>query len=105
MANTICPSCKQAFDPDEGSYTEDGLICGDCQDQRVLDGNHEMAPGGGEQVEGSFLGGLAAGFFGGCIGYLLVSMLAKGEQTKKGAKFGFFAGLAFSFLARALAEL
>jgi hypothetical protein len=101
---SLCPTCKQPFDPDEGSYTEDGLICGDCQDQRVLDGG-EGAPEGGEYVQGSFGGGFAAGFFGGCIGYLLVNMLAKGEQTKKGARIGFFSGIAVGFLMRALAEL
>ncbi len=104
MANSICPGCKQPFDPDEGSYTEEGLICGDCQDQRVLDGTDEMSSAG-DVVEGSFAGGFAAGFFGGCIGWLLVNLLAKGVETKKGARIGFFSGIAVGFVIRALSAL
>ena len=101
MANTICPSCKQAFDPDEGSYTEDGLICGDCQDQRVLDGTHEMS----EVVEGTFLGGFLAGFFGGCIGLIIVRAVAKGEKTKQGALVGFASGAVLGIVMNLLSSL
>jgi hypothetical protein len=57
-------------------------------------------PGGA--VTGSFGLGFAAGFFGGCIGYLLVRALAKGEETKKGARIGFIAAIAVSAVIRVL---
>ena len=41
------------------------------------------------ETPGSFPLGFLAGFFGGCIGYLLVRALAKGPATKKGAWIGF----------------
>lgn len=40
-------------------------------------------------VEGSLALGFLAGLFGGCIGALLVLVLAKGAQTKRGAGIGF----------------
>jgi hypothetical protein len=40
-------------------------------------------------VVGSFGLGFLAGFFGGCIGLILVYAIAKGPQTKKGAGVGF----------------
>lgn len=43
-----------------------------------------MAP-----VQGSFGLGFLAGFFGGCIGLILVHAMAKGADTKKGAGVGF----------------
>ncbi len=46
------------------------------------------------QVEGSLPLGLLAGFFGGCIGLVLVLVIAKGPATKKGAWIGF--GVAFA---------
>jgi hypothetical protein len=39
--------------------------------------------------EGNLGAGLAAGFFCGCIGLILVLVIAKGPQTKKGAWIGF----------------
>ena len=36
--------------------------------------------------------GIVAGFFGGCIGLILVLIIAKGPQTKKGAWIGFAIG-------------
>jgi hypothetical protein len=39
-------------------------------------------------VQGNFALGFLAGFFGGCIGLVLVHMIAKGAETKKGAGFG-----------------
>lgn len=41
------------------------------------------------QVQGSTGLGFCAGFFGGCIGLILVLALAKGPDTKKGAWIGF----------------
>ncbi len=40
-------------------------------------------------VEGSIALGFLAGFFGGCIGAILVLALAKGAKTKRGAGIGF----------------
>ena len=57
-------------------------------------------PGG--PVAGSFGLGFAAGFFGGCIGYLLVRSLAKGEETKKGARIGFIVAIAISAVIRVI---
>jgi hypothetical protein len=42
-------------------------------------------------IEGSFILGFLAGFFGGCIGLGLVLAIAKGPQTKRGAGIGFSA--------------
>jgi hypothetical protein len=39
---------------------------------------------------GSFGLGLAAGFFGGIIGFALIRWMARGEKTKAGAALGFF---------------
>jgi hypothetical protein len=39
--------------------------------------------------EGSMGLGFAAGFFGGCLGLILVLVLAKGQATKRGAGIGF----------------
>ncbi len=41
------------------------------------------------RVEGSVALGFMAGFFGGCIGALLVLAIAKGVKTKRGAGIGF----------------
>jgi hypothetical protein len=40
---------------------------------------------------GHFFGGLAAGFFGGCIGLGLVLLIAKGPNTRRGVICGFVA--------------
>jgi hypothetical protein len=40
-------------------------------------------------TDGSFGLGFCAGFFGGCIGLILVLAIAKGAQTKRGAGVGF----------------
>ncbi len=52
---------------------------------------------------GSFGAGLCAGLFGGIIGFALVSLMAKGTDTKRGARWGFIAqcvfGLGFRLLA------
>src|SRR6478752_2665327 len=42
-------------------------------------------------VQGSLGLGFCAGFFGGCIGLILVYAIAKGPETKKGAGMGFAA--------------
>lgn len=41
------------------------------------------------QPKGSILLGFLAGFFGGCIGLILVLILAKTPETKRGAGIGF----------------
>ncbi len=53
-------------------------------------------------VQGSFGLGFCAGFFGGCIGALLVYALAKGHQTKRGAGIGFAVQILLGAVARAL---
>ena len=98
---TTCAQCNNAMDPSTGTFTGDGMICEDCQEQNVIDGVDEMAPA---VVEGSFFLGFAAGFFGGCIGAILVHAMAKGTETKKGARVGFISQMAIGFLLRALAS-
>jgi len=41
------------------------------------------------QIQGSTGLGFLAGFLGGCIGLVLVLIIAKGPDTKKGAWIGF----------------
>lgn len=45
------------------------------------------------EAHGSFNSGLVAGMLGGCIGLLLVEVLAKHQETKRGARIGFFVQL------------
>lgn len=54
-------------------------------------------------VEGSFGLGFLAGLLGGCIGLILVAIIAKGSATKKGAGVGFVAQLLVGLLLRLLA--
>lgn len=54
-------------------------------------------------VEGSLPLGLLAGFFGGCIGLILVMIIAKGPATKKGAGIGFAAQMVLGVIIRAAA--
>lgn len=58
-------------------------------------------PGG--PVVGSFGLGFAAGFFGGCIGFLLVLAIAKGPETKRGAKVGFIVSIVIGAVFRVIA--
>ena len=53
--------------------------------------DYDPARDAAQVVYGSFGAGFAAGFFGGCIGWLLVQTLAHGEETKRGARIGFAA--------------
>jgi hypothetical protein len=55
-------------------------------------------------VTGSFGLGFLAGFFGGCIGLILVQVIAKGPQTKKGAGAGFIAQMVVGVFLRVLAN-
>lgn len=55
--------------------------------------------------EGTFLGGFAAGFIGGIIGYLLVRRIAEGEETKRGALFGFGLQAAIWILLRVMTSM
>jgi uncharacterized membrane protein YsdA (DUF1294 family) len=48
--------------------------------------------------EGSFPLGFLAGFFGGCIGAVLVQILAKGKSTKNGAWTGFAVAVVLSIV-------
>jgi hypothetical protein len=50
-------------------------------------------------VQGSLPLGICAGFFGGCIGLILVLIIAKGPQTKKGAWIGFAIGMVLGVIA------
>jgi hypothetical protein len=55
-------------------------------------------------VQGSIGLGFVAGFFGGCIGLILVYAIAKGPDTKKGAGIGFAAQIVVGGVMRALAH-
>ncbi len=55
--------------------------------------------------EGSVGLGFAAGFFGGCIGLILVHALAKGAETKKGANYGFGAQVILGVALRGIAAV
>ena len=55
-------------------------------------------------VTGSLPLGFLAGFFGGCIGLILVHLIAKGPETKKGANIGFVVGLAVGAIIRVAAS-
>ncbi len=55
-------------------------------------------------VEGNLALGILAGFFGGCIGLILVYAIAKGHQTKRGAGIGFAAQIAFGLVLRIVAR-
>ena len=61
-----------------------------------------MPPGG--IIEGSFGLGFCAGFFGGCIGFILVMAIAKGQQTKKGAGLGFAIAIVLTVISRIAAS-
>lgn len=52
-------------------------------------------------VTGSLGLGFLAGFFGGCIGLILVYAIAKGPETKKGAGIGFAAQIVVGAIMRA----
>lgn len=54
-------------------------------------------------TQGSIPLGFLAGFFGGCIGLILVQVIAKGPDTKKGAWMGFVAGIAVGAVFRVIA--
>jgi hypothetical protein len=47
-------------------------------------------------TEGSYRLGFVAGFLGGIIGFVLVRVIAKGDQTKRGAALGFGVSLALT---------
>jgi hypothetical protein len=55
-------------------------------------------------VTGSLGLGFLAGFFGGCIGLILVYAIAKGPETKKGAGIGFAAQIVVGAIMRAAAH-
>ena len=55
-------------------------------------------------VQGSIGLGFLAGFFGGCIGLILVYAIAKGPDTKKGAGIGFAAQIVVGAVMRAMAH-
>jgi hypothetical protein len=58
-----------------------------------------MAP-----IQGNIGLGIAAGFFGGCIGLILVLAIAKGPETKKGAWIGFAVQIVLGGILRAVAH-
>jgi len=55
-------------------------------------------------VEGNIGLGILAGFFGGCIGLILVQVIAKGPKTKKGALIGFAAQIVVGGIIRVAAN-
>jgi len=61
-------------------------------------------PGPPPPFVGSFALGFCAGFFGGCIGAILVHFLAKGSETKRGAGIGFVVQIVIGGAARMLAR-
>ena len=63
-----------------------------------------LAPGYPAPVTGSVGLGFLAGFFGGCIGLILVYAIAKTPETKKGAGMGFAAQIVVGAVMRALAH-
>ncbi|MBX3193360.1 MAG: hypothetical protein KF819_40635 [Labilithrix sp.] len=63
-----------------------------------------MQPSYTAPVQGSIGLGFAAGFFGGCIGLILVYAIAKGPATKKGAGIGFAAQIVAGGVMRILAN-
>jgi len=56
------------------------------------------------QVAGSTPLGFLAGFFGGCIGWILVELIAKGPDTKKGARIGFGIAVGLSIVFNIIAR-
>ncbi len=50
---------------------------------------------------GSLPLGFIAGFIGGCIGLILVHLIAKGPETKKGAGIGFACQIVVGVILRA----
>jgi hypothetical protein len=69
--------------------------------RRPFDPERDLHP----EAHGSFGAGFAAGFFGGCIGFFLVLAMAKGEETKRGARFGFIAQIGVGALFRVIAMM
>ena len=63
-----------------------------------------LQPGYTAPITGSLGLGFLAGFFGGCIGLILVYAIAKGPETKKGAGMGFAAQIVLGGVMRALAR-
>ena len=63
-----------------------------------------MQPSYAAPITGSLGLGFLAGFFGGCIGLILVYAIAKGPETKKGAGMGFAAQIVLGGVMRALAH-
>lgn len=55
-----------------------------------------------EDVIGSLPQGFAAGFCCGIIGLILVLVMAKGGETKKGAIIGFISGIVVGVLANCI---
>ena len=99
MLDSKCPQCNRPFNPSTGIYTGSGLVCESCADEAdAEDMDLEAAPSGIYPL------GFVAGFFGGCIGLLLVHLLAKGVQTKKGATHGFIAQIVVGGLIRIIAS-
>jgi hypothetical protein len=59
-----------------------------------------MQPNDIAPMQGSLGLGFCAGFFGGCIGLVLVYAIAKGSETKKGAGIGFVVQIVVGVLLR-----
>lgn len=63
-----------------------------------------MQPNYPAPITGSLGLGFLAGFFGGCIGLILVYAIAKGPETKKGAGMGFAAQIVLGAIMRVAAR-
>jgi hypothetical protein len=97
---TNCANCGKTFNEATGTYTGEGLVCGDCADTDMDLAADDAAMAN----QGNLPLGFCAGFFGGCIGLILVMSIAKGEETKKGAKIGFGAQLVIGGILRVMAN-
>ena len=82
--------------PPPGGYGGPQQGFGPPQQQFGMQPNY-IAP-----VQGSLGLGFCAGFFGGCIGLILVYAIAKGPETKKGAGMGFGAQIVVGIILRVI---
>jgi hypothetical protein len=94
---TNCAACGKSFNEAYGTHTGEGLVCEDCADTDL-----ELAADDATVPEGNVVLGFLAGFFGGCIGLIVVQIFAKGEKTKKGSTWGFIAQIAIGGALRAM---
>jgi hypothetical protein len=87
-----CPRCGRPISPPTTPY-------GQFQQQAYQPYQPPIIHVSGPPVEqGSYLLGFLGGFFFGCLGLVLIMMMAKGANTKSGAALGFIFGLVLGLL-------